>query len=102
MRTGARGHRVAESAHDFADAEPSARAVVVGAGPGRGSAASLLRLQQSVGNRAVNSVLALAQAKLEVGAVDDPAECEADAVAASVVHALDTGVAPSDPSDRRV
>jgi hypothetical protein len=47
--------------------------------------ADLLALQSSAGNRAVS---ALVQAKLEVGAVDDPLEREADRVASSVVAGL--------------
>lgn len=48
----------------------------------------LLQLQQSVGNRGVSEVLRKAQPKLAVGHSADPAELEADRVAAQVVSAL--------------
>ena len=47
----------------------------------------LLRLQKQVGNRALLGLLR-AQAALEVGAVDDPLEHQADAVATQVVQLL--------------
>ena len=51
----------------------------------------LLALQRGVGNRALGQVLAKAQRKLAVGHVADPAELEADRVAAQVVAALGGG-----------
>lgn len=54
---------------------------------GPGTLQPMLRLQRSVGNRAVLGLMA-AQAKLTVGAVDDPLEVEADHVADTVVRAL--------------
>jgi hypothetical protein len=48
----------------------------------------LLQLQQGVGNRGMGEVLRKAQPKLEVGHAADPAELEADRVAAQVVSAL--------------
>lgn len=49
-------------------------------------------LQRSAGNQAVAALLEHAQTKLEVGAVDDPLEHEADAVADQVVAAIRSGV----------
>ncbi len=57
----------------------------------------MLTLQRQVGNRAVVGMLA-AQAKLEVGSVDDPLEHEADRVADAVVHALRSPAPASSPA----
>jgi hypothetical protein len=56
---------------------------------GPASPAELLALQGRVGNRAVQSLLATrqVQAKLEVGAADDPFEEQANAAADSVMRA---------------
>jgi hypothetical protein len=54
----------------------------------------LLRLQRQVGNRALLGLLR-AQATLEVGAVEDPLEHQADAVAAEVVQLLADPSAPA-------
>src|SRR5262245_49084304 len=102
MRSVGRGHPVAEEAHTSADAEPVARLPATDTQSAKGSAAWILDLQQSIGNRAVNSMLARAQAKLEVGAVDDVEEREADAIAASVVRALEHGVERNQASDGRM
>jgi hypothetical protein len=48
----------------------------------------LLQLQQGVGNRGLGEVLRKAQPKLSVGHSADPAELEADRVAAQVVSTL--------------
>lgn len=48
----------------------------------------LLQLQRSVGNRGMLALLARGQAKLTVGAADDPHEREADAVASQVLARL--------------
>lgn len=59
--------------------------------PNEGSGPSddrIRALQHAAGNRAVTALLAGAQAKTEVGAVDDPLEREADHVAHQVVDAL--------------
>src|SRR3982751_5681699 len=61
--------------------------------PSRGAA--LLALQGRAGNQAVLALLR-GQAKLSVGSANDPAEREADAVAAQVVRSLAT-TGPSDP-----
>jgi hypothetical protein len=64
-------------------------------------------LQQQVGNAAVTSMLGV-QPRLEVGAVHDPAEAEADRIAADVLRRLDgsgdavTPVAPADGLARRI
>jgi hypothetical protein len=55
----------------------------------------MLKLQASAGNQAVLAMLG-AQAKLTVGHVDDPAEREADAIAAQVVGALNDSAAATD------
>ncbi|MFN2607566.1 MAG: DUF4157 domain-containing protein [Acidimicrobiales bacterium] len=59
--------------------------------PPSSSIGRLLALQQTAGNRAVNRLVAQAQAKLEVGPAGDRHEREADAVAAEVVRALRSG-----------
>ena len=59
--------------------------------PAHASPAALLGLQQNAGNRAVGRLI---QAKLAVGAADDPCEREADRVAESVM-ASPAGPAPS-------
>jgi len=102
MSSVGRGHRVVEEPQSSADAEPVARLPAADTEYAKGSAAWVLNLQQSIGNRAVNSMLARAQAKLEVGGVDDAEEREADAIAASVVRALEHGVEPSQSSDGRM
>jgi hypothetical protein len=48
----------------------------------------MLRLQQGIGNRGMGALLARAQTKLTVGHSADPAELEADRVAAQVVSTL--------------
>jgi hypothetical protein len=53
-----------------------------------GPTSPLLALQRQIGNRAACELLAVGQAKLEVGAADDRYEKEADAVARQVVSAL--------------
>lgn len=55
-------------------------------------AAPLMDLQRRAGNSTVVALLAAGQAKLQVGAADDPYEREADAVARRVVAALHSGV----------
>lgn len=55
----------------------------------------LLALQQGIGNRGLGQVLAKAQLKLAVGHSADPAEVEADRVAAQVVSSLGGGHTPS-------
>src|SRR5262245_30868142 len=62
---------------------------------------AVLRLQRGAGNRATLTWLR-AQAKLSVGAVDDPLEREADATARRVVQALRSAVAPHGPVADRV
>jgi hypothetical protein len=51
----------------------------------------LARLQRSIGNRAVGVLWGVGQAKLAVGASDDPLEREADDIARSVVSLLEAG-----------
>src|SRR4051812_14599862 len=51
-------------------------------------AEGVLRLQAAAGNQSVIHFLDAAQAKLVVGAVDDPFEHEADRVADEVVRSL--------------
>lgn len=55
-------------------------------------------LQRKVGNAAVVRMVG-AQAKLKVGAVDDPAEREADMVAAQVMQQLAGGAATATPTE---
>jgi len=57
--------------------------------PSHLSASDLLQLQRTAGNRAVNQLLArrAVQARLTVGAADDPYEREADRVASQVMSA---------------
>lgn len=67
-----------------------------GRGPAKLSPASegpqdLLALQRTIGNASVVGLLAAGQAKLSVGASDDRAEVEADAVARDVVARLRAG-----------
>ncbi|MDQ1397731.1 MAG: hypothetical protein QOG64_2990, partial [Acidimicrobiaceae bacterium] len=57
-------------------------------GGGSGVVGIALRLQRTAGNRATAAFLAAAQTKLDVGPSDDPAEREADAIAAEVVERL--------------
>ena len=57
--------------------------------------AAQLELQRTAGNRAVSELIAGAQAKLKVGAVDDPLERDADAVAEEVVRTIRSGGAGS-------
>ncbi|MBB3041890.1 DUF4157 domain-containing protein [Nocardioides soli] len=59
--------------------------------PEREEANPLLSLQQGIGNRGLGHLLARAQPKLTVGHSADPAELEADRVAARVVSALGGG-----------
>ena len=59
---------------------------------------AMLGLQRQVGNRAVVGLLASAQAKLEVGSVDDPLEAEADQVADAVVRAMRSATPSSSAS----
>jgi hypothetical protein len=54
---------------------------------------SIEQLQHRVGNRAVVDLLAAGQARLEVGATDDPCEQEADFIARQVVQTI-TGMGP--------
>jgi len=56
--------------------------------PATGTVDEVRHWQRRAGNRAVSSLLVAAQAKLRVGAADDAAEREADAVALEVVEAL--------------
>ena len=90
-------------------AEPSAvRELVVaaptkqGAGhapvsaPAGGMASELLDLQRAIGNRAT---LGVVQAKLVVGAADDPAEREADEMAAAVLADIRRGGGETPPDD---
>src|SRR3954454_2029823 len=51
-------------------------------------AQGVLQLQATAGNQSVIRFLDVAQAKLTVGAVDDPLEHEADRVADAVVRSL--------------
>lgn len=60
------------------------------AAPAEGGAAHLA-LHRTAGNRAVGNLIAGAQAKLAVGAADDPLEHEADAVADQIASAIRTG-----------
>ncbi len=57
-------------------------------GGASGLAGDLLELQQAIGNQATMGVV---QAKLVVGAADDPSEREADAMAARVLGGSDSG-----------
>lgn len=57
--------------------------------------ARVLELQRQIGNRAVVELLAAGQAKLDVGAADDPFEREADLVARQVVGTLQRAGASS-------
>jgi hypothetical protein len=57
----------------------------------------LVELQMAVGNRAVTELLTGGQAKLQVGAVGDPAEQEADTVAQAVLRRLAARSAPGSP-----
>jgi hypothetical protein len=66
--------------------------------PGRAAPSSLLAVQHAAGNRATNG---LVQAKLEVGAAEDPYEREADEVAAAVVHELKRPAGDERPSAQR-
>ena len=50
-----------------------------------------LRLQHSAGNRAIGELVAGAQAKLRVGAADDPLERQADDMAAKVTRSVREG-----------
>ncbi|HTW07195.1 MAG TPA: DUF4157 domain-containing protein [Acidimicrobiales bacterium] len=59
---------------------------------------SLIEMQRVAGNRATSALLALGQAKLAVGAVDDRYEREADSVAAAVVARLSAGKAAAEPA----
>jgi hypothetical protein len=70
-------------------------------GPGQLTPSDMLSLQQTIGNRAVSRLIArsesdqaapIVQAKLTVGAVDDPYEREADQMASQVTR---SGVAPA-------
>ncbi len=64
-----------------------------------GLASNILRLQRTIGNRAVQRMLNLEQSnratpvriqpQLRVGAIDDPLEREADRIATQVLHAAD-------------
>ena len=72
-------------------------------GPGQLTPTDVLSLQQTIGNRAVSRLFErsesgptapLLQAKLTVGAVDDPYEREADQMASQVTR---SGVAPAAP-----
>ncbi|MCU4186599.1 DUF4157 domain-containing protein [Acidiferrimicrobium sp. IK] len=56
--------------------------------PAAGAGAGIESLQHTAGNRAVTDLLRVGQARLRVGAADDPYEHEADAVARRVVQAL--------------
>jgi Domain of unknown function (DUF4157) len=58
-----------------------------------GHGAGLQDLQRAAGNRAVVEILRVGQARLEVGASDDPYEREADQVARQVVESLRSGLA---------
>lgn len=83
-REATRQDRVADPLRSVARAGRPARAARVGPAPvGR-----LGALQRDLGNRATCELLQVAQAKLEVGASDDPYEREADVVARAVVRAL--------------
>jgi hypothetical protein len=76
---------MAEVEHDQAAAPaPAAAAPIAGAAVGH----PLLGLQRSAGNAAVGAML---QTKLSVGRADDPAEREADRVAADVMRTLNGG-----------
>jgi hypothetical protein len=62
----------------------------------------LLALQRSVGNQTVLKLLSRAQAKLQVGAADDPYEREADSVAQRVLAVIRSGSSsgPADDADQ--
>ena len=59
----------------------------------------LLGLQSEAGNRTVVQLLAVAQAKLTVGAVDDPLEIQADRMADGVVREVREGMPVSWPEE---
>ena len=70
-------------------APQAARLQRLPANPQAALSAEVLALQGRVGNRAVHNLLATrqVQAKLEVGAVDDPLERQADEAAQQVMRA---------------
>lgn len=81
-------HRATDRTHEATQPAPA---------PAAEPAAGDLALQRTAGNAAVGLLIADAQAKLEVGAVDDPLETEADRVAAEVVRSVRTGAVGATP-----
>jgi hypothetical protein len=69
--------------------------------PDRSPAGMALDLQRRAGNRVASGLLALGQARLQVGRVDDPLEREADMVARQVVQALQSRVVPAGEGTRK-